>query len=134
MFQGDPRRFEIHADDVVDIREYFIELKDPRSTGKQKHLLRDLIVICVLATIAGADVPNSIGIWANSHRDWLSRHRSLPGGIPSHDTIGRLLAALQPQAFQSCFEKWIAAITSDIGKRPAMNLLRGKSLRSMGRR
>ena len=86
--------FELYADDVVDIREYFKELKDPRSTINQKHLLGDLIVICVLAVIAGADGPNAIGIWANSHRDWLIRHLPLPGGIPSHDTIGRLLAAL----------------------------------------
>lgn len=106
--------FELYADDVVDIREYFKELKDPRSTINQKHLLEDLIVICVLAVIAGADGPNAIGIWANSHRDWLIRHLPLPGGIPSHDTIGRLLAALQPHAFQSCFENWIAAIKSEV--------------------
>jgi len=106
--------FELYADDVVDIREYFKELKDPRSTINQKHLLGDLIVICVLAVIAGADGPNAIGIWANSHRDWLIRHLPLPGGIPSHDTIGRLLAALQPHAFQSCFENWIAAIKSEV--------------------
>jgi hypothetical protein len=54
--------FELYADDVVDIREYFKELKDPCSTINQKHLLGDLIVICVLAVIAGADGPNAIGI------------------------------------------------------------------------
>jgi hypothetical protein len=58
--------FEPYGDDVVDIREYFKELKDPRSTINQIHLLGDLIVICVLAVIAGADGPNAIGIGANS--------------------------------------------------------------------
>ncbi len=62
LFEGEPRMFELYADDVVDIREYFKELKDPCSTINQKHLLGDLIVICVLAVIAGADGPNAIGI------------------------------------------------------------------------
>jgi hypothetical protein len=86
----------------------FKDLEDPRSTINRRHLLIDLIVICVLSVIAGADGPKAIGIWASSNADWLKRYLKLPGGIPAHDTIGRLLAALKPQAFQSCFQKWIA--------------------------
>jgi hypothetical protein len=67
-------------------------------------------VICVLAVIGGADGPKAIGVWATSYADWLRRHLALPHGIPSHDTIGRLLAALKPAAFQRCFEQWIASL------------------------
>ena len=41
----------------------------------------------------------------------LLQRLALPNGIPSHDTIGRLLALLKPQAFQACFQTWIEALT-----------------------
>jgi predicted transposase YbfD/YdcC len=101
---------KVNADDVVSILEYFHDLEDPRSTVNRRHLLGDLIVICVLAVIAGADGPKAIGIWAAANAEWLKSYLELPHGIPSHDTIGRLLATLKPRAFQSCFEKWIATL------------------------
>ncbi len=100
----------IDQDDVVSILEYFEDLEDPRSHINRRHLLGDLIVICVLAVIAGADGPKAIGMWAKAHEDWLRRHLELPSGIPSHDTIGRLLATLKPSAFQSCFQQWIGSL------------------------
>ena len=41
----------IDEDDVVSILEYFKELEDPRSKVNQRHLLGDLIVICVLLSV-----------------------------------------------------------------------------------
>jgi predicted transposase YbfD/YdcC len=97
--------------EVESIQDYFRSLEDPRSTINRKHLLGDLIVICICAVIAGADGPKAIGVWALSHEAWLLQHLELPHGIPSHDTIGRLLALLRPEAFQRCFERWIEALT-----------------------
>ena len=97
-------------DDAVSILEYFDDLDDPRSTINRQHLLGDLIVISVCGVLAGADGPRAIGVWAQAHKDWLQKYLGLPNGIPSHDTIGRLLAALKPAAFQSCFERWIDSL------------------------
>ena len=102
--------------DVDSIVENFKELEDPRSTINQRHLLGDLIVICIMGVIAGADGPLAIGIWAENNERWLRQRLQLPRGIPSHDTIGRLLAALSPLGFQSCFESWIASISVDEGQ------------------
>ncbi len=104
---------KVNADDVVFILEYRKDLDDPRSTVNRLHLLGDLIVIGVLSVVAGADGPNAMGMWAAAHEEWLKRYLKLPHGIPSHDTIARLLAMLKPQAFQSCFQKWIAALGED---------------------
>ena len=101
---------KVDTEDVVSILEYFKDLEDPRSSINRHHLLGDLIVICVLAVIAGADGPKSIGIWANANEEWLKRYLKLPFRAPSHDTIGRLLAALKPHAFQKCFQDWIATL------------------------
>lgn len=101
---------KVQADDVVSILEYFKDLEDPRSTVNRLHLLGDLIVICVLSAIAGADGPKAMGVWAASNAEWLKTYLELPAGIPSHDTLGRLLALLKPQTFQRCFQAWIAAM------------------------
>jgi len=97
-------------DDAVSILEYFDDLEDPRSSINRQHLLGDLIVICVCGVLAGADGPKAIGVWARAHAEWLKKYLELPHDIPSHDTIGRLLAALRPAAFQACFEQWIASL------------------------
>ncbi len=96
--------------DVVSILDYFKDLEDPRSTINRKHLLGDLIFISICAVLAGADGPKAIGVWAESNGNWLAQHLQLPHGIPSHDTIGRLLATLKPKAFQTCFENWISSL------------------------
>lgn len=106
---------KVNSADMVSVLEYFKELKDPRSSINRRHLLGDLIVICILAVIAGADGPKAIGMWAATHQAWLTRRLRLPHGVPSHDTIGRLLALLNPRAFQSCFEAWVASLGTPDG-------------------
>lgn len=101
---------QIESSEVLNIVDFFEELEDPRSSINRKHLLGDLIVICICAVLAGADGPKAIGVWAMSNKEWLQKHLALPHGIPSHDTIGRVLAALKPAAFQQCFEVWISSL------------------------
>lgn len=88
----------------------FSQLEDPRSPINRVHLLGDLVVICIMAVIAGADGPQAIGIWAQGNQEWLKKRLKLPGGIPSHDTLGRLLTALKPDVFQDCFQTWLQSL------------------------
>jgi predicted transposase YbfD/YdcC len=99
--------------DVQTIIDHFSELEDPRSHVNRKHLLGDLIVISICAVIAGADGPEAIAEWAKANKRWLRQRLPLPCGIPSHDTIGRVLATLKPQAFQACFQAWIRSLCSE---------------------
>ncbi|WP_419195152.1 ISAs1 family transposase, partial [Novipirellula herctigrandis] len=105
--------------DVESILEDFAELPDPRSHVNQRHLLGDVIVISIMAVIAGAEGPKAIGVWAKSNEQWLKNRLELPSGVPSHDTIGRVLMTLKPAAFQRCFECWIKRLS---GKRTESEL------------
>ena len=101
---------KLDTEDIQEIIQHFAALEDPRSHINRKHLVGDLMVICVCAVLSGCDGPIAIGRWAKMKAAWLEQHLALPGGIPSHDTIGRLLMVLRPSAFQACFANWLAAI------------------------
>ena len=118
-------------DDVVTILDYFEDLPDPRSTINRRHCLGDLIVIAICGVIAGADGPKAIGVWAESNAEWLRQRLTLSNGIPSHDTIGRLLATLNPRAFHDCFQNWVASlrIQTDDGSTTHDIAVDGKALR-----
>lgn len=100
---------------VGSLKEHFAELPDPRSSINRRHLLVDVIVVCVCGVLAGADGPAAIAAWAKLHREWLEKHLELPSGIPSRDTFRRVLQRLQPQAFQSCFAAWLKTLTGPLG-------------------
>jgi predicted transposase YbfD/YdcC len=101
---------QVDTAEILEISKHFGKLDDPRSHINQKHLLGDLIVICICGVLSGCDGPIAIGDWAQAKRTWLTQHLELPHGVPSHDTIGRLLMALQPAAFQACFIEWVEAL------------------------
>ena len=120
----------IEEDEVLSIVDHFQEIEDPRSTINRRHLLIDVIVISICGVVAGADGPKAIGIWAHANERWLRRHLKLPYGIPSHDTIGRVLAALKPSAFQECFQSWISSLRhQESGNGPEIIAIDGKALR-----
>jgi predicted transposase YbfD/YdcC len=93
--------------DVESVGSYFQSLTDPRHTRNRKHLLGDIIVIAVCGILCNCDGPTAIHRWAVNRADWLREILALPNGIPSRDCIRRVLMALQPQAFQLCFQNWI---------------------------
>ncbi|GAB5516130.1 transposase family protein [Rhodopirellula baltica] len=57
--------------DVESILQDFADLPDPRSHINQRHLLGDVIVVSIMAVIAGAEGPKAIGVWAKSNEVWL---------------------------------------------------------------
>ena len=45
----------------------------------------------------------------------LETFLDLPHGIPSHDTFGRVIGALDPQALEAGFLAWVGRITASLG-------------------
>jgi hypothetical protein len=88
------------------ILKHFSSLEDPRIERTKQHLLEDIVAIAILAVIGGADSWVAIETYAQVKQDWLVQFLTLPNGIPSHDTIARVFARLDPQAFRQCFHNW----------------------------
>mgnify|MGYP001819513150 CR=1 FL=1 len=101
---------EIKEQEVACILDCFKVLPDPRCTTNRRHLLGDVIVIAVCGVLANADGPLAIATWAELNSVFLHEHLELPNGIPSRDTIRRVLTLLDPRAFQECFAVWLDSL------------------------
>jgi predicted transposase YbfD/YdcC len=95
---------------TASILEHFAEVDDPRVEYLVEHQLIDIITIALCAIIAGADNWTEVAQFGREKRVWLAGFLSLPHGIPSHDTFGRVFAKLDPEQFQNSFLKWVQAV------------------------
>jgi hypothetical protein len=110
----------ISLDEII---PYFHELEDPRSTVNRQHPLVSVVVIALMAVLAGASGPTSIAKWAAIKEEFLLSVLDLPNGIPRKDVFRRVLMALQPGAFQACFVN----CGTDLGFSSAFNRLTGSA-------
>src|SRR5271169_620381 len=95
---------------LEEITCYFDDLEDPRSTINQKHPFVSVVVIALMAVLAGANGPTSIAKWALIKEKFLGGVLDLPNGVPRKDVFRRVLALLDPGAFQACFADWLASL------------------------
>jgi predicted transposase YbfD/YdcC len=109
------------------IRDQFAALPDPRMERTKRHQLLDVITIALCAVICGADSWAEVEEFGKAKRSWFEAFLTLPNGIPSHDTFGRVFARLDPARFQQCFVAWVQALVAQsAGKLVAVD---GKVLR-----
>lgn len=120
----------VSLDEIV---VHFEELEDPRSTINQRHSLTSVLVIALLAVLAGAGGPTAIARWAALKKDLLMRVLDLPNGIPRKDVFRRVLMALKPAAFQACFTNWLCSLraqaAAQTGVEQPVLAVDGKTLR-----
>ena len=112
------------ADSVL---THFADLPDPRSSRGRQHELSDILTIAICGVICGAESWTEIEQFGGDKERWFRTFLTLPQGIPSHDTFGRVFAALDPQAFEQCFGQWVQALTSHSGGK--IIAVDGKTLR-----
>jgi predicted transposase YbfD/YdcC len=95
---------------LEEVLGYFDELEDPRSTINQKHPFISVVVIALMAVLAGASGPTTIAQWAKYKEAFLLRVLDLPNGVPCKDVFRRVLLLLNPTAFQICFAAWLKVL------------------------
>jgi predicted transposase YbfD/YdcC len=97
----------VGLDEVV---RHFKDLEEPRSTVNLHHPLVSVVVIALMAVLAGASGPTAIAKWAELKQEFLLKTLDLPNGIPRKDVFRRVLMALKPGAFQACFANWLQSL------------------------
>jgi predicted transposase YbfD/YdcC len=95
---------------TASILAHFRDLEDPRISPAIRHRLLDVVTIALCAVVCGADTWVEVEAFGRAKEPWLRTFLALPHGIPSHDTFGRVFAALDPAQFEAGFRAWVAAV------------------------
>ena len=91
----------------IPLLAHFAALPDPRQHAKVLYPLPEILLLVLSATIAGADDFVETTLWGTQHLTFLRRFYRYENGIPSHDTLCDVFAALDPELFKACFLAWI---------------------------
>src|SRR5471030_475284 len=117
--------------EAVVFLNHFNDLSDPRQRGKVVYPLDEVLLLALLAVLAGADSFVEIARFGDKKLDLLRRFRPFRDGTPSHDHLGDIFAALDAEQFQRCFVAWVASLT---GIPEGVVAIDGKTVRRSGRK
>src|SRR5579859_308730 len=118
-------------DETVVFLSYFKGLQDPRQAGKVSYPLAEILLLCLLAVLAGAECFTEIALFGVKKLGLLRRFRPFKDGTPAHDHLGDILATLDAEQFQACFVAWVAAVT---GAPAGVIAIDGKTARRSGKK
>jgi len=96
--------------DAATFMEIFSSIKDPHVARTRLHPLSSILMLCLCAVICGADTVIAITRYGHQKIDFLKKMMPFPHGIPSHDTLARVLAKFDPMVLESCFAQWMSCV------------------------
>ena len=97
--------------EAVVFLDYFRGLPDVRQPSKVIYPLDEVLLLSLLAVLAGAETFVDIARFGDKKQVFLRRFRPFFGGTPSHDHLGDIFATLDAEQFQRCFVAWVASLT-----------------------
>ena len=109
--------------------EYFKEIEDTRQQGKIKYIMVEVIVITIIAVVAGADSWNEIAMYCKGKIEMFREKYGLKleHGTPTDDTFQRIFAVIKPEQLEKCFVNWVKSVCkTEKGKIVSVD---GKTLR-----
>lgn len=66
-------------------------LTDKRQKGKIKHPLESCLIIIILSELSGCNYFREFVLFGRKHESKLKKLKLLPNGLPSHDTLERIV-------------------------------------------
>jgi len=115
--------------EAVVFLNHFKDMPDPRQRGKVMYPLEEVLLLALLAVLAGAESFVDIARFGRMKLVLLRRFRPFLDGTPSHDHLGDIFAALDAEQFQRCFVAWTASL---IGVPAGVVAIDGKTARRSG--
>jgi hypothetical protein len=107
---GAAREHEALTEAIVFLKP-FSGLPDLRQAWKVVYPLEEILLLCLLAVLAGAETFVDVARFGQKKLDLLRRFRPFRDGTPSYDHLGDIFATLDAEKFQRCFVAWVAALT-----------------------
>lgn len=114
-----------HQQTYYKILSHFSLCEDPRK-HRIRHPLPNIIVIVILAVLCGEEGWDGFYEWAQDKENFLSQFLDLKHGIPSPDTLRRVIERLDPDSFLEAFLSWADEMRQRI---PEQICIDGKTLK-----
>ena len=73
-------------------------VRENRSLINQKHDLVDVIFLVISAILGGAEGWTDIEVYGVMKKDWLMKYRPFNNGIPSRQTIAKILQSIDKES------------------------------------
>lgn len=115
--------------EAVAFLSHFKDLPDPRQRGKVTYPLDEVLLLSLLAVLAGAETFVDIARFGDKKLDLLRRFQPFRDGTPAHDHLGDIFATLDAEHFQRCFVAWVGSLT---GAPAGVIAIDGKTVRRSG--
>jgi predicted transposase YbfD/YdcC len=106
--------------------DHFSCLKDPRQRWRVLYPLPEILLLVLCATLAGMEDFVEITLWGKERLAFLRRFLPYERGVPSHDTLGDVINALDPELFKACFLAWVEGLRD---QEPEIIAIDGKTSR-----
>lgn len=87
-------------------------MTDKRRTkgGNIRHSLSEILFVVFASVLCGYQDWEMMELFAKEQIDWFRKYYAYKRGIPSHDTIERLMASINPKEFNDCLQQWLQSI------------------------
>lgn len=85
----------------------FSPLKDPRIDRSKVYPLMEIIFLSVCAVLSGFEEWDEIVDFGEEKLNWLRKYLPYAHGIPSHDTLNRVISLVDDRVFEQCFIDWV---------------------------
>lgn len=112
--------------ELWDMETVFAQVEDPRVERTKRHRLRDIMIRAMCGVIWGAEGWVDLEEGGKAKEAWFTDLLSLPKGIPSHDTVGRVFALMDPKQFEASFFHWVQGLSQTV---QGVSAIDGKTLR-----
>ena len=109
------------------LEEHFSAIPDNREQYKVRYPLFDVILTTIVGVICGADGWEAIEEVGKSKLSLLKKYGYFHFGIPVHDTIARVISAIEPEQFHDCFIQWMKS--AELSTQGEIIAIDGKTVR-----
>lgn len=120
-------RSDQYAGEFPDAISEFQPLNDPRTGRHKRHYFGEIIFIALAAIICKCEGFQDMERFAKGKKSWLEKFLKLPNGVPSNDTFRRIFSAIDPEAFNVCFIRFVENLSDKLDSQ--LIAIDGKAIR-----
>jgi predicted transposase YbfD/YdcC len=83
-------------------------LDDPRNQDLILYPLPEIFFLVIVGSLCGCDELTMVSAFGKEKLSWFRHYYPFKHGIPSHDTLNRVLGIIDKRAFEQAFIQWVA--------------------------